>query len=372
MSNNNNNNIYNNSVLKFFILCLNEEINNNNNSCVLDLCNIFILLKLIIRDNIQIPEFIIKLLFKNLRCCVLIRKGYTFNPVFFKSFSECNILLDYIPTNAVELKKINRRARTKFSYWPHFRQFIPLDFLSTFTTIPLYIRNESYFDGRWETSFETIESSSPFFVDVNQPPLYNIPKMRGYGIKNLRVRQDPNCLFLAIPYKNINSALIIVMPHKPHTKCELIKFCKNRLTIDDIINFYVNNCFLLFSGDVYLPKFEIEYSLTLNKNAHLRNTLAQVNVTSYISQDLKSIVPTSFNINSKINVNEIGTTTTTKYLFSCQQQQQHSINYGGGLRNVIDINKNFLFFIINNTNDNNSPIITKIGLFVGSSKYERK
>ena len=148
---------------------------------------------------------------------MFIRKGLKYDNDYLVANS--NILLDYIPTNEVEMDEKNKLINS-FSK-------------RTFSSIPapevdLDIRNQSYFE----------------FVRVPRRNVhaysYVCPKLK--------------CLFLALPYSNSDSFTLIIKPEE----AQLIDFCANKLTAEDIEKFHYKNRKLTLYTELNIPHIELK------------------------------------------------------------------------------------------------------------------
>ena len=366
------------NLYKFFNIIYNDD-DNNNTSDNFDILCIMHALKLLYdgirgnnsRKNIKSQthlEDILKYLPDpmRMRIAIFIRQGYNFNKKYRRKNHRA-LLESFIPTDIMRVNKINDLMDKKFPGWSE--KFITHP---VFDDCRLYIKNQTYFEGYWEVGFDVEKTKlRSFYCGDNK--VINIPMMIKTGREEILTYNTNHVKFVSLPYNKENGySMLIIMPEKPCNKEELVNFCINELTGDDITNFYYSKGVKVTYGEKIMPKFKIitnwELSsedecyfnpranrfapfmeLMFNKNIRLQNidenmasdnTLVKMRSSSEIINEEKGTI-----IKSEVEI------------YECDDEDKTTVfpSYSS-----LIINKSFIWAVVNEDN-----VVTNIGTFVG-------
>lgn len=357
------------------ILNLFNFMNNNNNddesydsnkSCILDISSMINIWKLIYNgldeickeklDNETKLKHILKLAPKSTqyRLGLFIRNNYDFKQEYLTKFQD-TVVLDKIPLNSVELKRINKIIDGRFKDWDLSEKKF---FTKPLMDFPLYIKDQSCFNVKWKFDFDNDSTlEKPFYIGNDKQKKINT--MVCYYLQaDKYISKKLDTLFLSIPYEDDNHSLLIIMPQTPHTKEQLMYFCNHKLSENDISEFI--NCKESTSMIITFPKcqFESRWELS-NRNEYedmdqkckfFTMLLNPSNTFGSISNNLKGFDEITIESTSNTIFNETGTTVVT---------ESSALAVDGHLPEI-NIDKNFVFMIMNK-----DFLISKIGMIIG-------
>ena len=351
------------------------QINNNNeNSCNMDICSILNVLKFIYNgtadnkrkdlDKTNLSK-IVKMApqAQDSRVGILIRNDYKYNEDF-KNINKNKAYIGTIPTNEIEIERINRLINKKYPKWlEHTNEKFLLEFIPS--NIYLYIKDESYFIGNWKNPFNPEDTYDDTFYCGNRKTK-NIPMMKSSSSEYIDTYncKDTNSLIIRLEYDN-DYNMMIIMPNITHTKQELINFYRKNLDGDKIIN-YISKLESIKYIEKIMPKFKSKSEWELN-NSNINLSTDDDDKTPYLSKifdknmDFSNISSTMKGVSEEMNLkmvsnidnNEIGTTVLSEVMFYATDSIVKNPN-------VLILNKSFIYMIMDKNN-----IITNFGLFVG-------
>ena len=362
---------FNKDILKLFN-CINN-INKINDSRFLDISSILNVLTLAykgidkkskkkIKSDINLKELLkynmpISI---NHRSGVFINNKYKFSQCYLKENNNNNVLSS-IPMNEADKENINKKISEKFPSWnnPNEKNFFKHH---SFNDITLYIKDQSYFTGEWEYKFSENTIAHEFFT--GEYDKITIPMMIGRNFDLYSYESEKlNSIFIQMNYKEIDYSMLVIMPHNPHCKYKLIKFCKNNLTAEDIKEFDRNKKLVKYN-EVKFPKFELKSEWDLNSNinfdkycSYLKDFFDNEKINyRNISHSLYDFEMVNFVFTSTIsftnNNNNNNNNEESNFIFEK--------DFHNNQNNKLIIDKSFIFIIMNK-----EFMISKIGIFVG-------
>ena len=377
----------NSEILNLFITLNDIKYNNNNkNSCHMDICSISKVLRLAYYGTNIERKYdlwnktnlidLIQLSAKahDHRTGMFIRKDFEYNEDFKNKYENEEIFyFSFIPRCKTETKKINRLMEINFPRWLKHDQEdflkIPLNHNFLSNNEYLYIRDESYFKGNWDYIFDENKTRMGNF-HCGRGESINIPMMEGGSIMIPKYEcKTTNSLIVKLEYKNYKHAMFIIMPNEPHTKSELIDFCKNILNGEKLFDYQTKLLHKSYKK-WFMPKFEIETEWYLNsRNPQLsvynektpyfsilfKNNLIDFSTICNKMKDRRDegIELTSV---SRFKNTEYGTTMLSKIMTLEYENDDDDDDDD----DMLIINKSFIYMIMDDLNS-----IVNIGIFVG-------
>ena len=295
------------------------------------------------------------------RSGVFLRSNLQFQSSYIDFMLNKNFYVASIPVDYNGIKTINKHINEKFPNWPNKnKKFLENPLTSN---IRLYIKDESIFSAEWREYFDTINMEK-FYIGDNKNIM--VPMMvKEHYFEYMYTFDDAvnNIKWVSMNYSE-NESMLIIMPNEARTYKELVAFCNNDLTANDISQFYEKNRKMLPYSTKKMPEFqfkskwalsndmllldqeEIDYVSTLfDPNLDMRNMCENLGPDVTCNTLLNSI--------SKIHNNQYGThieTVTEIYQDDCDNDEEHTL--------VID--KSFIFMIL----DKNKKI-GQIGIYAG-------
>lgn len=208
--------------------------------------------------------------------------------------------------------------------------------------------NAIHFDGKWKYEFERKRTKdSPFYVDnetITEVPLMNLNE------KKLAYLENEHFQAVSIPYGDEEMSMQVFLPRKENGLEGLLEV----LTYENWKKW--SSDFRKKEGTVFLPRFELEYEVTLNetlKNLGMKSAFGSEASFKSLVKENDPIWVSEVKQKTFIDVNEEGTeaAATTKV-----EVVTESANFDGPFQMRID--RPFIFMI---TDDKSETI-----LFIGS------
>ena len=380
---------FNNNVLKLFKFFIKKR-HTDNISYVFDVNSFFNIISLLYRGadgktKQKLDKNIIKHIINispkiSHKSGIFIKKGFEYkkNYLVNNNNNDNNIILDYIPQNDNEDDELNIRIFNKNEDWfKKFKYIYNKD-------IYLHIRDQSYFNKNWSEKFNYITGHQNFYIDNDNKLSISMMSSNGVSVHKYFCRKL-NCLFLSLPYSNNDYSMLILMPTHVHNKYSLVNLL-NRLSANDIEDFYYRNGKLTLCSELKLPKFEIESEWYLDNlnifskyNEEEEEEEEEEESFSYLDiifdprANFTNISPNLLNTKSialssisKIKINESGTYSDKQIpiindniVINIEEEEKEKakteIDY-----ETTSIDKKFILMVI----DKNTSI-NKIGLFYG-------
>ena len=198
------------------------------------------------------------------RTAVLIRKGYSFNPNYIKKFEESSsssIIFDFLPSDKASMKRINKKSQKMFPNWPKNKtgnnQFYS-DKLINNDDDPcqIYIKDENWFEKTWRMKFELLEGGN--FRNYKNSKL---PMIKMVGMDEIFMYTDENkgCDFIHLPYFSGSGGMLIILPQKAMNTRELVEFCVDKISGEDIVDFYYSKGKIYKCQSLIMPKLKFDY-----------------------------------------------------------------------------------------------------------------
>lgn len=196
------------------------------------------------------------------RSAVFVRGGFNFNPSYARKFKDRH-LLDAIPTDERSVSKVNDKMWIKFPNWPDkSEKFIDR---SLDGDLRVYVKDQSYFEGYWEDPFEKgLTEMKNFHIGKNKT--IQVPTMYRKSVTGVLTYHDEEkkCYFISLSYLRKEYTMLIVMPEEPLTKSQLVEFCVDKLSGEDITAFYNGKGRITHYRSIFMPKFEFETNWNLD------------------------------------------------------------------------------------------------------------
>ena len=360
--------LFNQESLALFnlFLRLNNDDNNDKKNCILDVPSIIrALYALAVGVKSDKVNHVIKL-FDELpqstyaRSGVFLRSNLQFQSAYMQLMFSKRFYVANIPVDSNDVKKLNKQINEEFPHWPNKNE----NFLSRPLTsdVRLYIKDEGIFSAKWDKPFETINMEK-FYIGDNKTIMVPMMVKEDY-LEYMYTFDDAvnNIKWVSMNYSK-DESMLIIMPNEARTFKELVAFCNNDLTANDISQFYEKNKLLLPYSTKKMPEFQFKSEWALSNGMMLNqkeidyvSTLFKPNLD--LTNMCKNLGPdktcdTLLNSISKIRNNQYGThveTVTEIY----QTDGVYDDEY------TLVINKSFIFIIL----DKNYKI-GQIGIYAG-------
>ena len=365
----------NSEILNLFIT-LNDIEYDNNNSCHMDICSISKVLRLAyygtnierkydLWNKTNLIDLIQLSATQDHRTGMFIRKDFEYNEDFKNKYEneEEVVFFNFIPRCKTETQKINRLMEYNFPRWLKHDQedFLKIP-LSPRNNECLYIRDESYFNGIWDHSFDENKTRMGNFQCGGGKSI-NIPMMEGGSAMIQKYDcKSTNSLIVILEYKKYKHAMFIIMPNEPHTKSELIDFCKNNLNGEKLFDYQTKLLHKSYKKR-FMPKFEIETEWYLNSRktpSPYFSILFKNNSIDFstICNKIKDRRDEGIELTSvsRIKNTEYGTT----MLIASEYEENDDDDDDIPQEDILILNKSFIYMIMDDLNS-----IVNIGIFVG-------
>nr|CAR85748.1 serpin 8 [Branchiostoma lanceolatum] len=134
------------------------------------------------------------------------------------------------------------------------QDLISEDMLSELTRLVLI--NAIYFKAKWNDEFDPFDTQDrPFFK--TEEDSVDVPMMHREGHFNLVIDPEVGCSVLELPYKEKDLSMLVIVP----TEKEGLGQVEDQVTMETLQGW--NNKMVNKLAFVYLPKFKLEYAVTL-------------------------------------------------------------------------------------------------------------
>eukprot|EP00058_Branchiostoma_floridae_P014652 XP_002600140.1 hypothetical protein BRAFLDRAFT_66648 [Branchiostoma floridae] len=137
------------------------------------------------------------------------------------------------------------------------QDLISEDMLNDLTRLVLV--NALYFKAKWDNEFNPFDTDDrPFFR--TEEDSVDVPMMHRSGNHHILFDPEVGCSVLELPYKQRDLSMLVIVP----TEKEGLRQVEDKITMDTLRGWRnaLNDTFSL----VYLPKFKLEYSVSLTEH----------------------------------------------------------------------------------------------------------
>ena len=185
---------------------------------------------------------------------VFINPRYNFNANYVEKFKK-EFIFSFIPSDSTTMENVNAIIKPTLRMNEMFfdEPFSP--------KINVLIKNEIFFKNLWHYPFRAEDTEERLFCVDKKTNTFT-------GLKTMTQDQQNNhfftysdeekkCDYISLRYEQNEDCMLIIMPRKIMNKKELINFCLEEISGDDITNFYSRRK-LTRIQTLDMPKFKIK------------------------------------------------------------------------------------------------------------------